>query len=53
MTSFLETFLISIGSSVLLDLIVELMRYIRNSKCKLKVEYNDPSKSEMEIFSKK
>ncbi len=46
---FFETFIISIGSAVLLDLLVEGLRYLRKSKCKLKLEYNDPSKSETEI----
>ena len=43
--AFLETFLISIGSSVLFDIIVEALRYVRKSKCKLKVNIGNYSET--------
>ena len=50
MNEFAYTFLISLAVSAILDIITELLRYVRKSKCKLKLEYNDPAKSEAEII---
>lgn len=37
--------LISTSIAFLFDLVIELFKYFQKSKCKVKVEYNDPEKS--------